>query len=258
MDILEGDIDKSLSNGFLGVWFCQSQMLGDTVEEALNKMRQMDQHQHSNGLLQEFYAMTQRHNKPIGKYAITLDLTTGKVRLQSMEALGSTEEERGRLLMDHLLRSMNPKLRGQVAHVVDGKAACDRPTYWQLVKFAVEKEAEINFDEAKKALKSKTMTHFYFDRKKLSLPANHAVRMVAPVPEEDAGEEKATPQPSEDSASGDSYEAKQDDLSVSPGDIEVAIRVVCASKAFSGQCFRCNKVGYWFFHKECEMYDLSF
>ena len=104
-------------------------MLGDIVEEALNKMRQTNQHQHSNRLLQEFFAMTQRHNEPIGKYAIRLDLTTGKVRLQSMEALGSSEEERGRLLIDCLLQSMNPKLRGQVAHVVDGKAAHDRPTY---------------------------------------------------------------------------------------------------------------------------------
>ena len=35
---------------FGGMWFHQSQMLGDTVEEALNKMRQTDQHQHSDGL----------------------------------------------------------------------------------------------------------------------------------------------------------------------------------------------------------------
>ena len=132
--------------------------------------------------------------------------------------------------------------------------AHDRPTYWQLVKFAVEKEAEINFDEAKKAPKPKTMTHFHFDCKKLSLPANPAVWMVAPVPEEDAGEEEATPQPSEDSDSGESYGA-QDDLSVSLGDVEVAIRVVHASEALSGQCFRCNKVGHWFCDKECEMYN---
>ena len=153
---------------------------------------------------------------------------------------------------------MNPKLWGQVAHIVNGKAACDRPTYWQLVKFAVEKEAEINFDKAKKALRPKTMTHFHFDCKKLSLPANPSVQMVAPVAEEDAGEEEATPQPSEDSDSGESYEAQQDDLSVLPGDVEVAIRMVCASKAFSGQCFRCNKVGHWFRDKECEMYDPKF
>ena len=80
-------------------------MLGDTVEEALNKMRQTDQHQHSDGLLQDFSTMTQRHNEPIGKYAIRLDLAVGKVRLQSMEALGSTKEERGRLLIDHLLQA---------------------------------------------------------------------------------------------------------------------------------------------------------
>ena len=112
--------------------------------------------------------------------------------------------------------------------------AHDRPTYWKFVKFAVKKEAEINFDEAKKAPKPKTMTHFCFDHKKLSLPANPAVQMVTPAPEEDAGEEEATPQPSEDSDSGESYEAQQDDLSVLPGDVEVAIRVVHASEAFSG------------------------
>ena len=33
---------SSLLNGFWGVWFCQSRTLGDTVEEALNKMRQTD------------------------------------------------------------------------------------------------------------------------------------------------------------------------------------------------------------------------
>ena len=82
------------------------------MEEALNKMGQTDQHQNSDGLLQEFFRMTQRHNEPTGKYAIRLDLSTGKVRLQSMEALGSTEEERGKLLIDCLLRSMNPKLQG--------------------------------------------------------------------------------------------------------------------------------------------------
>ena len=140
-----------------------------------------------------------------------------------MEALGSTKEERGRLLIDCLLQSMNPKLRGRVSHVVDGKAAHDRPTYWQLVKFAVKKEAEINFDESKKALKPKTTTHFPFDHKKLSLPTNPTVWMVALALEEDTGEEEATPQPSEDSDSGESYEAQQDDLLVSPGDVEVAI-----------------------------------
>ena len=93
---------------------------------------------------------------------------------------------------------------GRVAYVVNGKVACDRPTHWQLVKFAVEKEAEINLDEAKKALKPKTTTHFHFDHKKLSLPANPAVQMVAPVPEEGAGEKEATSQPSEDSDSGES------------------------------------------------------
>ena len=87
-------------------------MLGDTVEEALDKMKQTNQHQHIDWLLQEFYAMTQRHNESTGKYAIRLDLATGKVRLQSMEALGSTKEERGRLLIDCLLRSMKPKIWG--------------------------------------------------------------------------------------------------------------------------------------------------
>ena len=38
MSILESEVDKSLSNGFWGVWFRMNQMLGDTVEAALNKM----------------------------------------------------------------------------------------------------------------------------------------------------------------------------------------------------------------------------
>ena len=151
-------------------------MLGDTVEVALNKMVMMmmmtDQHQHSDGLLQEFYTITQRTNKPIGKYAVQLSLAAGKVCLQSREALSMSEDERSRLLIDCLLRSMNPKLRGCVAHMVDGKAVHNRPDYWQLVKFAVKKEAEINFDETKKVSKPKATTHFRFDQKKASEP-NH-------------------------------------------------------------------------------------
>ena len=83
MSILESEIDKSLSNGFWRVWFRMNQMLGDTVEAALDKMMMTDQHQHSNGLFEEFYAMTQRANEPIGKYAVHLHLAAGKVRLQS-------------------------------------------------------------------------------------------------------------------------------------------------------------------------------
>ena len=45
-------------------------MLGDPVEATLDKMMMMDQHQHSDGLLQEFYAMTQWANEPMGKYAV--------------------------------------------------------------------------------------------------------------------------------------------------------------------------------------------
>ena len=38
---------------------------------------------------------------------------------------------------------MNPKLQARVAHVVDGKAADQRPACYDLIKFAVQKEAEI-------------------------------------------------------------------------------------------------------------------
>ena len=103
MSILESEINKSLSNGFCGVWFIVNQMLCDTVEAALNKMMMTYQHQHSDRLLQKFDVMTQRANEPIGKYAMHLDLAAGKVRLQSREALGNNEEERERLLIDHLL-----------------------------------------------------------------------------------------------------------------------------------------------------------
>ena len=85
-------------------------MLGDSVLTALEKMKQTDQHQHNDGLLQEFYAMTQKHNEPIGWYVVRLDMAASKVQLQSQEALGGTPEKQGRLLVDYLLRSMNPKL----------------------------------------------------------------------------------------------------------------------------------------------------
>ena len=110
MSALENEINRSLSNGFWGVWFHQNHMLGDSVLTALNKMKQTNQQQHSNGLLQEFYAMIQRHNEPIGQYVVRVDMATVKVQLQSQENLGGTPEKWGRLLVDRLLRSMNPKL----------------------------------------------------------------------------------------------------------------------------------------------------
>ena len=145
-------------------------------------------------------------------------------------------------MVHHLLQSMNPKLQARVAHVVDGKAANQRPAYYDLVKFTVKKE-----DEAKKTRDStsrpKATTHFHFNSKKSTLPAAPAVRMVAPAPEEEPGEE-ATPLPSEESDSGESYEATQDDTTVSQGDVEIAARVAQASETFTGCCFRCNKVGH--------------
>ena len=82
--------------------------------------------------------------------------------------------------------------------------------------------------------------------------------MVAAAPEEDLGPEDATPPQTEDSDRGESYEASLDDASVSTGDIEVAVRVAHASKAFSGKCFHCGKVGHRFRDEECEMYDPDF
>ena len=37
--------------------------------------------------------MTQKHNEFIGRYAVRLDMASGKVWLQSQEALGGTPEE---------------------------------------------------------------------------------------------------------------------------------------------------------------------
>ena len=146
--------------------------------------------------------------------------------------------------------------------MVDGKAAGQRPAYYDLIKFTVEKEVEINFDEAKKtrdlASKLKVTTHFWFSKKKSMLPATPAVLMVASAPENGSGEGKATPLPSEESDSGESYEATQENTTVSLGDIEIAVRVAQAYEAFTGQCFRCNKVRHQFHDVECEMYDPKF
>ena len=93
MSALKNETDKSLSNGFWGVWFCQNHMLGDSILTTLNKMKQTDQHQHSDRLLQEFYAMTQKYSEPIGRYTVRLDMAAGKVWLQFREALGGTPEK---------------------------------------------------------------------------------------------------------------------------------------------------------------------
>ena len=87
------------------------------------------------------------------------------------------------------------------------------------------------------------------------LPATPAVRMVAPALEEGSGEGEATPLPSKESDSGESYEATEEDATVSQGDVEIGVRVEQASEAFTGRCFRCNKVGHRFKDEECEMYD---
>ena len=71
--------------------------------------------------------------------------------------------------------------------------------------------------------KPKATTHFCYKCRKSTLPTTPAVRMVTLAPEEEDGEEEVTPQPSEDSDSGESYEASLEDSGVSAGDIEVAI-----------------------------------
>ena len=86
---------------------------------------------------------------------------------------------------------MNPKLWARVAHVVDGKAADQRRAYYD--------------------------SHFHFNHKKSGLLATPAVWMVVPFPEEGSGQGEATPLPSEESDSGESYEAVQEDTGHLPG-----------------------------------------
>ena len=68
--------------------------------------------------------------------------------------------------------------------------------------------------------------------------------MVAPALEEGSGEGETTPLPSKESDSGEVYEATQEDTTISQGDVEIAVTVAQVSEAFTGQCFRCNKVGH--------------
>ena len=82
--------------------------------------------------------------------------------------------------------------------------------------------------------------------------------MVAQSPEEGSGKGEATPLPSEESDSGKCYEAVQEDTSISQGNVEIAVRMAQASEAFTGQCFRCNKVGHQFHSEECEMLKPEF
>ena len=71
--------------------------------------------------------------------------------------------------------------------------------------------------------------HFCFNPKKSGLPATQAVRMVASAPEEGSGKGEATPLPSEESDSGESYEAGQEDTTISQGDVDIAVRVAQVS-----------------------------
>ena len=123
-----------------------------------------------------------------------------------------------------------------MAHVVGRKATGQRPAYYDLIKFTVKKEVEKNFDKAKKTRdltsKPKANMHFQFSNKKSMLPTTPAAQMVAPAPEKESGEGEATPLPSEESDSGESYEATKD-TTISQGDIEIAVRVAQASEAFT-------------------------
>ena len=61
-----------------------------------------------------------------------------------------------------------------------------------------------------------------------------AVWMVTPASEEGSGEGEATPLPSEESNSSESYEAGQGDTTISQDNVEIAVRVAKASEAFTG------------------------
>ena len=82
--------------------------------------------------------------------------------------------------------------------------------------------------------------------------------MVAPAPKEEPGIEEVTPLPSEESDSGESYKAVQEDTSVSPGEVEIVVRVAYATEAFTGRCFRYNKVGHQFVIRSVKCMTLSF
>ena len=100
--------------------------------------------------------------------------------------------------------------------------------------------------------------HFHLNPKKSGLPATPAVQMVTLAPEEGSGEGEAKPLPNEESDSGESYEAEQEDTTISQDNVEISVRVAQASEAFTGLCFRCNKVGHQFCNKECDMFDPKF
>ena len=81
--------------------------------------------------------------------------------------------------------------------------------------------------------KPKATTHFCFNNKSM-LHATHVVRIVAQAPGVGSGEGEATPLSSKESDSGESYEATQEDTTISQGDVEIAVRVAQASDAFTG------------------------
>ena len=138
-----------------------------------------------------------------------------------------------------------------------------RPAYYDLVKFAVKKEAEMKFDEARQNKKDfmstpKRTTHFRYARKKPRLPATPAVWMVAPVPEEGPGPGEISPPLSKESDSRESYKLVTEDPSISQDDVDIAISVAKATKTFTGCCFWCNKDAHQLWDEEYKIYDPEF
>ena len=65
------------------------------------------------------------------------------------------------------------------------------------------------------------------------LSATPAVQMVAPAPKEGSGEGEATPLPSKESDSGESYKDTQEDATVSQGNVGIAVSMAQASETFT-------------------------
>ena len=76
-------------------------------------------------------------------------------------------------MVNCLLQSMNPKLSARVAYLVDGKAIHQRPAYYDLIKFAVEKEVEIKQNKEDPRLDFRANGHYALSLQQSEIHAPH-------------------------------------------------------------------------------------
>ena len=137
-------------------------------------------------------------------------------------------------MQDRFLKSINSEIRIQITHQINGVSADKQPGYYGLVEFAVEKEKEILAEKSQHKDSTNQASRGTSVFQKPNWPAQKqvpSVRMVALASEEDYYPPPAEQSGHEDTDSGDSYAATEEEAlctvenGVSEGDLKAVFRV---------------------------------